>query len=81
MLFVKFYVSTFLLCNIYCKEYLIMFMLLLHISRSCDIINTHLFESYPKTDKIHGQGRPADTIHHHGLYAATTPWPTQNKTT
>lgn len=33
-----------------------MFMLPLHLCLLCDIINTHLFESYPKTDKIHVEG-------------------------
>ena len=35
-----------------------MFMLLLHISAWCDIIAMHLFESYPKTDKIHAESGP-----------------------
>lgn len=60
MLFVKFYVSTFLLCSIYWQFPIIMFMLMLHLFELCDIISTHLFESYPKIDKIHGQARHAD---------------------
>lgn len=35
-----------------------MVMLLLHICALCDIIAMHLFESYPKTDKIHHHKRP-----------------------
>ena len=52
MLFVKFYTSVFMLHSICCKYHLKMFMLLLHISTLCDIICKHLFESYPKIDKI-----------------------------
>jgi len=48
-----------------------MVMLVLHICFVCDIINTHLFESYPKTDKIQKLAHddaagppPCHRIHH-----------------
>ena len=58
MLFVKFYKSVFMLHSICCKYHPKMVMLLLHIFTLCDIIAMHLFESYPKTDKIHHHKRP-----------------------
>ncbi|MDB5180296.1 MAG: hypothetical protein JWO54_54 [Candidatus Saccharibacteria bacterium] len=48
MLYVKFYTSFFMLHNIRCGNVQKMFMLPLHIYLLCDIINTHLFESFKK---------------------------------
>lgn len=48
-----------------------MLMLPLHLCLLCDIINTHLFESYPKTDKIHAEGS----------HVVTTPLATTKATT
>jgi len=58
MLFVKFYTSVILLYRIHWQKDVIMVMLLLHISALCDTIDMHLFESYPKTDKIHVESDP-----------------------
>ena len=59
MLYVKFYTSVFLFFNILCEKVSIMFMLPLHVCPLCDIINTHLFESFFKNKEgSHKNERP-----------------------